>query len=277
MTGDYRDVSVEARRDIRDHHGRKLAACSRVEEFAVGMMANWTGRPIGSTADGLVAAILARSIDTFSCAARCSRLGYGAQAAMLNRSLFEDMVDAHWIAADGPAAETLYADHHQLGRMLLADVVPRFPNIWPDVVVPEFDPAERKRLIGLFGDHGTRPWSRINIHERVALIEDQWATEHDRAALQFMLKVAHRENNQMLHVSAQSLNAVVAVDDTGRPAFRLGPRSDMITVALFGSFWTFAQTVTAVVDRFQFPMTQDERDAMFSAEDFRGPNPAGPS
>lgn len=193
---------------------------------------------------------------------------------MLNRSLFEDMVDAHWIATDPDTAESRFVDHHEHGRMLLADVVPLFPTIWPDVPVPEFDSSERSRLDDLFGPHGHRPWSKISLRKRVEIIEDQWSTEHDREGLRFMLKVAHRENNQTLHVSAQSLNAVVAPDESGRPAFRIGPRPDMVNVALFGSFWTFTQTVTAIIDRFEFPMTQEERVGMFSADEFHGPNPA---
>src|SRR4051794_27617279 len=66
--GDYRDASIDVRRDIRDHHGVELADCDRIREHAVGMFENWTGRGIESTADGLVMAIFARSADTFTCA-----------------------------------------------------------------------------------------------------------------------------------------------------------------------------------------------------------------
>jgi hypothetical protein len=36
---------------------------------------------------------------------------------MLNRSLFEDMIDVHWVATEGEAAERCYADHLKHGQM----------------------------------------------------------------------------------------------------------------------------------------------------------------
>jgi hypothetical protein len=221
MSGDYREASAEVRRDIKDHHGDELADCHRIREHAVGMFENWTGRGIESTADGLVVAIFSRSTDTFTCSARNVRLGFGAQAAMLNRSLFEDMVDAHWIVTDPDTAAARYGDHHEHGRMLLADTVASFPDMYPNIDLPEFHPAERKRLDKAFGDFGQKPWSGLGLHERLKLIKDQWTTEADHEGLRFMHALAHRENNQTLHVSAQSLGAVAEVDESGRPAFRV--------------------------------------------------------
>jgi hypothetical protein len=272
MSGDYREASAAGRRDIKDHHRGELADCDRIREHAVGMFENWTGRGIESTADGLVVAIFARSTDTFTCSLRNVRLGYGAQAAMLNRSLFEDMVDAHWIITDPETAEARYSDHHEHGRMLLADTVATFPDMYPNIDFPEFDPAERKRLDKAFGDFGQKPWSGLNLHDRVKLIKHQWTTEMDREGLQFMHALAHRENNQTLHLSARSLGAAVALDESGHPAFRVGPRPDMVRRAMFGAYWTFVQTITLVLDHFEFPMTAEELVLMLSAENFHRPD-----
>jgi hypothetical protein len=272
MSGDYRELSAEVRRDIREHNAAELAACDRIREHAVGMFQNWTGCGIESSTDGLVVAIFARSIDTYTCVIRNVRLGYGAQGAMLNRSLFEDMVDAHWIVTAPTTAEARYPDHYEHGRMLLADSVASFPDMYPEVDVPDFDPDERKRLDKMFGDYGQRPWSGLSLHERVKLIQHHWTTEMDREGLRFMHRLAHRENNQTLHVSAQSLEAVVEVDESGRPAFRVGPRPDMVRRAMFGAFWTFTQTVTLVIDHFGFPMGETERAAMFDSRSFHKPD-----
>lgn len=271
MSGDHREASIEVRRNIRKHHGDELDDCDRIREHAVGMFEKWTGRGIESTADGLLIAIFARSTDTFTCAVRNVRLGYGAQAAMLNRSLFEDMVDAHWIVTDPETAATRYDDHHEHGRMLLADTVASFPDMYPEVELPEFDLEERNRLAKAFGDFGEKPWSGLSLHKRVKLIKGHWTTEMDQEGLRFMHSLAHRENNQTLHVSAQSLGAVVEVDESGRPAFRVGPRPDMVRRAMFGSYWTFTQTVTLVIDHFDFPMTAEDRAVMFSTDNFHKP------
>lgn len=236
------------------------------------MFETWAGRGIESTADALVVAIFARSTDTFTCAVRNIRLDYGAQAAMLNRSLFEDMVDAHWIITDPDVAAARYSDHHDHGRMLLADAIASFPEMYADVEVPEFDPEDRKRLDAKFGKFGQLPWSGLSLHERVNLIKDQWTSELGREGLRFMHALAHRENNQTLHVSAHSLGSTVAGYEGGRAAFRVGPRPDMVRRAMFGAHWTFSQTTTLVIDHFRFPMTPEDRAALFSAESFHRPD-----
>jgi hypothetical protein len=268
---DYRDAWQQVRREILARHRDELRDCDRIRDYAVGMFENWTGRGIESTADALVASIFARSIGTFTCAVRNVRLGYGAQAAMLNRSLFEDMVDAHWIVSDPATASARYEDHHEHSRMLLADAVATFPNWYPDVDLPKFDPAERDRLDKQFGNFGQRPWSGLSLHERVQLIKDQWTTDEGQEGLRFMHSLAHRENNQTLHVSAFSLGSTVEFNEHGRPAFHVGPRPEMVHRAMFGSYWTFSQTSTLVIDHFQFPMTSSERAAMFSIENFHRP------
>jgi hypothetical protein len=272
VSGDYREASIEVRRDIKEHCRTVMADCNRIGRYAEKAFSDWPGRGIENMADGLVVAIFARSINTFTCALRNARLGYGAQAAMLNRSLFEDMADTHWIAADPETAEARYADHHDHSRMLLAEAVATFPDFYPDLSFPDFDPAERKRLNDLYTPYGTRPWSLLNLHERVRLIKDQWENESSQETLRFMHAIAHRENNQTLHVSAQSLNAVVETDERGRPAFLVGPQHAMVRRAIFGSYWTFTQTVTAVIDRFGFSMTPKERQRMFSEENFNRPD-----
>jgi len=269
VSGDYRDASVQVRREIKEHFADELATCDRLREHAVGMFETWTGRVLEGTADGLLKALFARSTDTFTCAVRCVRVGYGAQAAMLNRSLFEDMVDAHWINAHPEDAAAQYADHHEHGRMLLADAVATFPNLLGEVNLPEFDQEERERLDGVFGKFGQRSWTRLNLHERVEAIGDQWTTEDDREVLRFMHLLAHRENNQTLHVSAQSLHAAAELDGNGRPVFLLGPRTRMVYRALFGAYWTFSQTATLVVDRFGLPMSSSEREDLFAATSFQ--------
>lgn len=274
MAGDYRAESQEARRDIKEHLSGELADCDRVWEHAVGMFEDWTGRPIKSGADGIVAAILARSTNTFYCAVRSIRTGYGPQGAMLDRSLFEDMADAHWVVTDPDTAETRYRDHHTHGRMLLTDTIKNFRDMYPNIELPTFDAEERERLDKMFGDFGQKPWSGLNLHERVKLIAGHWASEADQKTLRFMHALAHRENNQTLHVSAQSLEAVMELDQSGRPAFRVGPRPEMVRRALFGAYWTFIQTVTLAIDYFEFPMTEDERTAMFSLDSFRQPSAA---
>jgi hypothetical protein len=253
---------------IRQQFENQIAACRRLEDYVIGLTKEWPGRPIEQTADGLIHALLARSLDTYSCAVRLASDGYGTQASMLNRSLFEDMVDAHWIASDPEAAQKRYSDHHDHGRMLPADAAQKYPEHYTEVALPEFDADERKRLDEVYGEYGSKPWSTISLHRRVELIDHHWTTAEAKRTLRLFRDIAHRENNQTLHVSAASLNAVVRSSEEGSIGFNVGPRLDMVDRALLGAFWTFAQTAGLIVDHFDIAIDDQSREDLFSAVDF---------
>jgi len=150
---------TDAEQAIREEFGERIDACDRLHEYAVGLTTAWPGRLIQTTAEGLILTILARSLDTFMAAVRLASLGWGAQASMLNRSLFEDMIDVHWVATEPEVAEQRYRDHDQHGRMLLADAVSEHPEQYAEIELPDFDPDERKRLDDLYGRWGSKSWT----------------------------------------------------------------------------------------------------------------------
>jgi hypothetical protein len=196
-------------------------------------------------------------------------MGFGAQASMLNRSLFEDMIDAHWIAAEPQRAESLVRDHHTHGRMLLADAVAKYPSFFSEIELPPFDPTERTRLDKLFGRYGTRSWTTLNPHERIERIKHFWAdSDDDMEILGFYRDIAQRENNQTLHVSAQGLAGSLRGRDATGIVLAMGPGTEMVDTALFGSFWIFSQTVGLVLDHFEFDADAELRARVFSAAAF---------
>lgn len=275
---DVNDPDVdEVVRVIADSEEPMLAACERVRRFALAMTRPWGGRVLGADAlsDTLIVALFTRSYATFSAAFELARLGFGSQAAMLNRSLFEDMVDAHWIAAEPRRAEELIREHHAHGVMLLADAVAKYPSFYERLQVPDFDPAERERLDKVFGRYGTRSWTTLNLHERIERIEPFWeGKDDDLEALRFYRDIAQRDNNQTLHVSAQGLAGTLrGRDDTG-VVFAMGPGLEMVDRALFGTFWIFSQTIGLVLHHFDFDVGPETRAAVFSAA--RLGRPAGP-
>lgn len=259
----------EVQQAINDEFGPQLQACERLYEYAKELTKSWLGRPLESTADGLIATLLSRSLDTFRAAIHLAALGYGTQASMLNRSLFEDMIDVHWIATFPEKAEQCYRDHHQHTRMLLSDVVAKYPDYYPNIEVPDFDPDERKKLDDKYGRWGAKPWSGISLYQRVKLVEHHWSDEAARRTLHFFHDIAHRENNQVLHVSAAGLNANAEFsDDADNFTIRIGPRPDMLQRALFGSFWIFDNTLGLILDHFGIEVDDKTRNELFSAKDF---------
>jgi hypothetical protein len=85
--------------------------------------------------------------------------------------------------------------------MLLADNAAKYPEQYGEVKMPTFDADQRKRLDGIYGKYGNKPWSSPNPHERVDLIEHYWKA--DKRVLHFFRDIAQRENNQTLHVSGR--------------------------------------------------------------------------
>lgn len=221
-----------------------------------------------TTADAIVLVLFSRSLDTFAGALALVSKGYGAQTMMLNRSLFEDMVDAHWTVTDPDTARTRYEDHLENTRMVTADNVAKYPREYSNLPVPEFTEAERKRLVKLYGRYGGGSWTGFGLHERVGLIEHHWTNEESRYWLRHYRDFAQRENNETLHVSSKSLNAVVRSRDDGGLTFLVGPRMDLLDRAVLGTFWTLAQTMGLVIDHFGIEITDRRRAELFSAKEF---------
>jgi hypothetical protein len=263
----------EARDQIAEQYRSQLAACDRIRDHAIALIENWTGRPLDPEKgeEAILAAIFARSLNTYWAAIELTRIGFGEQAAMLNRSLFEDMVDAHWVSTEPELAVERYEQHHEHSKMLLADAVTAYPNYFPSDKIPEFTTEERKALDGVFGRYGAGSWTGLNLHEKVAAIEHLWGDKRNRETLRFFRDIAHRENNQMLHLSAQSLGQVVHARGPEGITFQLGPGGDFIDRALFGSFWIFIQTLTLLLDQFEFKRDRDAEADLFSDAPFRKP------
>jgi hypothetical protein len=248
-------------------YDRQLRACEELLDFVLELLQPWRGRALEHPHDGIMGAIFARSTNTYWAALELARIGFGEQASMLNRSLFEDMVDLHWISENPELAVERYDKHLTHGQMLLADALRNHPDFIPAEEVPAFDPDERKRLDRVFGAHGTKSWTTANLHDRVASVEHIWGDEGDRRHLRFFRDIVHRDNNQLLHVSAHGLNQIVrrAGEDEGGIAYKLGPGGEYLEQALFGMFWIYSQSVGLVLEKFDF-REQDDFDRLFSKQ-----------
>jgi hypothetical protein len=272
MPGDYSGWATEVRRTINDGCAQQFVACDRLYEFVRDMRSPWRGRSFAREADSIIFGLLCRSANTFWCALRHLRTGYGQQAAMLNRSLFEDMVDAHWVSVEPDKAELLYHEHDKHSKMVLAERMGGFEQLFGPMCLPDGDPEERKRLDNLFGRYGDRPWSTVGIHGRIKKIEHLWPTDRDRDVVRFMYLIAQRWNNQTLHVSPQSLNLVMTDPQSGEPTFGVGPSYELVTTALLGSFFALAQTTGLIFDHFAYPITNEARAELLNGDAFVGPD-----
>jgi hypothetical protein len=103
----------EIRSRIAESYGPQITSCDRLLTLARNEMANWSGRPVKRGADRIILAEVSRATKTFDALIRLCRDGFGEQAAMLNRSLFEAMVIAHWTSIHRREAVGLFVRHAQ--------------------------------------------------------------------------------------------------------------------------------------------------------------------
>ena len=155
----------EIRGRIADAYGPQLTSCQRLLALAQDEMANWSGRPVKRGADRIVLAEVARATKTFDGTIRLCRGGFGEQAAMLNRSLFEAMAVAHWTSANRREAVSLFVRHHEYTRVLWYETLDALG--WLDDrdknERPKIGPKKRAEFKKLFGKYGTEPWTRRSV------------------------------------------------------------------------------------------------------------------
>ncbi|HEV7495728.1 DUF5677 domain-containing protein [Baekduia sp.] len=250
-----------AREAIAQRFAVLLTACDGLRDYAISVKSPWSGRPLNDEArhELMLAVIFSRSLSTYWSAVELARTGFGPQAAMLNRSLFEDMVDAHWISVEPELAVERIHQHHQHGRMLLADAVVA-QGVVSRAEVPRFDADERAALDKIFGDYGERSWTGLGIYARVMAVEHLWEpVEGGRELLHFYRRLVHRENNQLLHLSSFSMGEQVRGQTDTELALALGPSSAHVEKALIAAYWCFGQLISLIRDTFGLGDTEGWR------------------
>ena len=231
----------------------------------------WERKPeaVGGEAfKALLLAIFARSTLTYRAIMHLCRGGYGEQADMLNRSLFEDMAAAHWVSLHHDEAVERIGQHHQHSRVLWNRVIERRPGLGDPVDLGVNEETIRE-LDQLFGQHGHRPWLGLGMWDLVSEIEQLWPDETGREQLWLFYELAHKANNQKLHLSSFALNRVVRAREKGGEiafTYQASPSIDAdgpVGPALFGAFWIYWQLVGLIWDVYEMP--QDELTALVEA------------
>jgi hypothetical protein len=147
---------------------------------------------------------LPRSYRTFKVGVAVCKAGYGQQAAMLNRTLFEDMLAAHWAMKHPQIAADRMIEHDQYTAVLRAEQYDKHGIPHRDVSLPKYTEAQRRRLDVRYRN-GSRPWTGKSIPQMLRAVAPMWP-EGDRRLLLQMHDIAHAANSTLLHHSATSLS-----------------------------------------------------------------------
>jgi uncharacterized protein YchJ len=213
---------------------------------------------------------------TYQGAIELCRQGFSDQALMLNRALFEVMVDAHWAHANPDEANARYTDHAVFSNSKNHELMSRYSDLiredLPQPVGSAFvsSDEERKRLERLYGRHGNKSWTGLSLHERVELIAPAWESEGERRFLRFFRDLAGRLSNETLHPSAAAIFRQVlppSAERTEMPTVRLrqGPSLELFTQALFGAMWSYGQLLGRIVEEFNLPTREGMIEAYTNA------------
>lgn len=239
---------------------RQRMACAGVLDFVRDLTKDWEafGQPgIFTTPNIIVTSIFARSTRTYEGVVKhLTGGGFGEQGVMLNRALFEDMVDARWASLNPDLAVERFAAHDRWTRHLADRVASDFPDYQTGDEPPpiELSEEEKREYAKLFGDWGQRSWTGVPMRRRLKEVEQQWTEGPIRRQFQYMYRRVQRINNEVLHLSSTSMGRLPTApreNEDGQVQFRFGASGHMVHPALFGAFWAYSHTLLLLFDIFE--------------------------
>lgn len=236
----------------------ELAAVRNLDALSDRLIETWPTRAGNSNeADRIITLSIARGTTTFKACLRLVLGGFGREALMLNRAMFEGMAVAHWVAANPTDAASRFKEANTFEIYLMRE---RVAAANPDLKLPEgageLTADELKAAKSKFGRNNERLWTgHRNVWELINDIEDQWE-EPGRTALRVYLRDEHQRNTKQMHASASALFDLTLDPLTGRDGrpgmtVRLGPGPDELDGALLGAFFSHSNLLSLLVNHFE--------------------------
>jgi hypothetical protein len=218
---------------------REFAACFALDEV---IDKHKPSKPADQASDVLMKTF-ARSTKSFRGTLLLAGHGFGPQAGMLARTLFEDMLIAHYVKLKPEVAERL-----EPARLLLVDRwrealegFGRHDEL--DDVPDRLTQRERKELQQQ--NPGGR-WTGLTIAELVDEVEQMWPDEPGKRLLRQVEKLSNLTNNAIVHHSPLALEVGVRRVETGRH-YMLGADFAHVQEALGAAFFSYSNLLTVVL------------------------------
>jgi hypothetical protein len=201
--------------------------------------------PTPDEAGALILATYARSSKTFNASVRLAALGYGAQAGMLNRSLFEDMIVAHWIRRNPTMAPEMFERHR---RHTLEQIREKASELGLKDEVATWTPLTDEERAELAAEYkGKQHWTQRSLYELIKEVETDWSDENSGSRMLWQVfDLVHRFNNLVLHHSFFGLGLTAEAKEDG-VLWDVGPSPKHIHAALQGAWFSYAHIVSLVV------------------------------
>ena len=230
-----------------------IAATRRLTEYARDDVLPNLATDRDAMQRAILVALFARSLVLAETIVHVAEGGFGREALMLNRPLFELMIDAHWTKLNPQVAQQRFIQHARFTQHLQRETARRYPHELgepPDI--SRLPDAELKDLRTMFGAYATTSWTGLALHTRVDSVASQFADPDDARQLRFGREVLNAFANAELHPGAWSLSRalrrVPAGEGIERVQVRSEPESELVAVALRQTWWIFAALLTVIVD-----------------------------
>jgi hypothetical protein len=208
--------------------------------------------PNTNEAEPLIWTIFFRALQTFDAAVLLADRGYGPQALMLGRSIFEDMVVAQRTRREPKRARDAFFDHFEHSREVYRESLRELGvTVPPDLdAIPPLDPENRRRLDKKFGPHGHRLWTEDRIREMLDEVQADSSSAESRALS--VLYADYLLSNRVLHNTPLALN---------QPLF-VGGAELLLPDALRLAYGSFARATSAALD-----VTSEDEVTILSSRD----------
>lgn len=192
------------------------------------------------------AALLVRSPPLVEATLQLAETGFGRETMMLNRALFELMVDAYWAQAEPALADERFLAHARYTQHLQRGVARRYPEVFEAPKEESLPSEELEDSTSRFGRYAEKSWTGMNLYQRVEFFETYLADQGEagRRQLWFVFDVLHDLNNGELHPSSWSLGRALQRlprNEGGGLQFRVGPEPELAAFAISSTWWIFVQ------------------------------------
>lgn len=193
------------------------------------------------TADKIVLAELSRATKTHLAVIDLALGGFGQQASMLNRALFEAMVNLLWTTIEPETALYRFEKHWRLCSLQRFEAR-KEAGLVEDGETHPVTAMELKELKALFGPYGHKSWTGHNLDQllkKVERIHHLFPTQEYRESLWHYYRFVHRSNNWLLHGASVGMMERVTLHRDGLKA-EFGPSETMLKEALASAAWCYA-------------------------------------
>ena len=240
----------------------QFEACDSLYEFAK------SHRPseslAASEAHRLIVATYARGSKTYQGALRLAYVGYGAQSFMLGRSLYEDMLVAHWIKLNPQEAPRQLDDHRRMTLAVYGGELRKY-GLGP----PDQEAIDREERDRLRSEYGSGSWTKLSMDKLRHAVETEFPESGSHRRLLAQVDgLLHRHANLIVHHSFLSIGGAIASLGDKSITYDVGASERFIPQALFIAFFSYLHLTSLVVreqDQAQLVDLWDEHRGAFTA------------